>query len=88
MDLEEYIVQEFKKLASVSTATGPRRIIFTGHSMGSALACVTAYRIMERYPNDPDLKGNIYVITFGSPKFARKKFTEWIETNLPNNFIT
>ena len=61
-----------------------KRIVLTGHSMGAALCAMTAYQLIHRYPY---LRPRIIIVQFGSPKYGRKKFVQWLNTHLPKQII-
>eukprot|EP00005_Dracoamoeba_jomungandri_P005406 CAMPEP_0174256182 /NCGR_PEP_ID=MMETSP0439-20130205/5444_1 /TAXON_ID=0 /ORGANISM="Stereomyxa ramosa, Strain Chinc5" /LENGTH=1467 /DNA_ID=CAMNT_0015338689 /DNA_START=187 /DNA_END=4587 /DNA_ORIENTATION=+ len=61
-----------------------KRIVFTGHSMGAALAAITAYQLITRYPA---FKDRLFIIQFGSPKYARKAFYHWLNDNLQDHLL-
>ena len=45
-------------------------IVFTGHSLGGAIATLFAYEMKKQQ------ESNIYLITFGSPRVGNKEFVE------------
>jgi hypothetical protein len=61
-----------------------KRVIFTGHSMGACLAAATAYQLIQRYPG---FKLRLYLVLFGSPRWARKPFYKWLNKNLRNRIM-
>lgn len=61
-----------------------RRIIFTGHSMGGALAAYEAFRLVTRYPH---LKQRLFVVIMGAPKFCRYVFAKWFEKEMEGRII-
>lgn len=106
-------------------ATSPRRLVFTGHSMGAALASFagtifvsvllaidivdaglsrlvvllylysgscfcnrTAYQLLVRYQaTEPELCASLMIVSFGSPKFARSSFANWIMARMSGRYI-
>ena len=63
---------------------GRKRVVFTGHSMGACLSSVLAYQIIKRYP---EFSERLLLIQFGSPNYARSKFTDWMNLNLKSRII-
>jgi len=61
-----------------------KRVVVTGHSMGAALAAVTAYQLANRYPQ---FKMRLYVVQLGAPKYARKLFSDWLTQELRGRLI-
>ena len=53
-------------------------------SMGAALAALTAYGLVNRYPH---FKDRLYIIFLGSPRFARKKFANWLNSELTGRIM-
>jgi hypothetical protein len=60
------------------------KIIFTGHSLGSALATITSLSYALEYPL---IKNNIYCITFGSPRVGNTKFVDLFNKCLNNDNV-
>ncbi len=52
--------------------------------MGAALAAMAAFQIVCRYPL---FKNRLYLIQFGAPRYARKRFAEWLNTQLEGRII-
>lgn len=97
LDLAEYIVGKAGKERMIPlhsllriysiTQTGPdpsKRVVFTGHSMGACLSAVLAYQIIMRYP---EFAKRLLLIQFGSPNYARDKFTQWCNLTLKSRII-
>ena len=42
MDFEDYIYKQYNEMKTMFPKTHPRRVIFTGHSMGCALAAIAS----------------------------------------------
>ena len=66
-----------------------KRVIFTGHSLGGAIAQIAALDIAMLFDIEID------VVTFGSPKVGTRSFTRLLEENVkitriahPKDFIT
>jgi len=78
MDLIDYIAQR-------AGQSMDKRIVLTGHSMGSALCAMTAYQLIHRYPA---LRHRIFIVQFGSPNYARKQFVRWLNTYLYKRVIS
>ena len=58
-----------------------KEIIFSGHSLGGALATVSALNYGCEYPNI-----NIDCITFGSPRVGDIKFAEYFDNIIDNSY--
>ncbi|ELR25727.1 lipase [Acanthamoeba castellanii str. Neff] len=56
-----------------------KRVVFTGHSMGAAIAAMVAYQAVVRYPV---FRMRLYLVLLGSPRFARRTFTAWLNSEL------
>lgn len=54
-------------------------MVFTGHSMGAAIAAMVAYQAVVRYPV---FRMRLYLVLLGSPRFARRTFTAWLNSEL------
>jgi predicted lipase len=54
------------------------KIIFTGHSLGGAMAVLCALNFKETY----NIVGDVY--TFGQPRVGNKKFADFLENKIPN----
>jgi len=61
-----------------------KRIVFTGHSMGAALAAMTAYQLVMR---EPTYKNRLYLVLMGAPRFARSNFCDWLHTELRHRIL-
>lgn len=61
-----------------------KRVVFTGHSMGAALAAMVAYQAVSRYPA---FRMRLYLVLLGSPRFARRSFCAWLNTELRNRIL-
>jgi uncharacterized protein (DUF433 family) len=53
-------------------------IIFTGHSLGGALATLNALEFKERHP-----KLNVQLITFASPRVGNQEFANYVNEQIP-----
>ena len=58
-----------------------KRIIITGHSLGAALAMLSALDINHNVPGK-----EIVCYTFGAPKVGNKEFVSSYNKNIPNTF--
>jgi predicted lipase len=57
------------------------KVIFTGHSLGGALATLAAPLFGEAYPTK-----SIECLTFGTPRVGDAKFVEWFNAKVDSNF--
>ena len=70
-ELEQYLITEKNK---------QKKIWFTGHSLGGALASIAAAELYEKI--------NIHnVQTFGQPRLGDASLTDFFETNYSNKFF-
>lgn len=83
---EKYGCDTIERIYSSYTGRdmGESKIVLLGHSMGGCLAAICAYQLIHRYPA---LADRIYIITLGSPLYARRGFASWLETNLPQRIV-
>jgi len=64
------------------------RIVFTGHSMGAALAMLTALDVATKYQNDDFVKkNNPIIITFAGPKLGNSEFNAAVNSFYPQDKI-
>jgi predicted lipase len=57
----------------------PRRVIFTGHSLGGALATLAAWDVSHVFQND------VKLVTFGAPHVGCERFVRECERELGDN---
>ena len=57
-------------------------LLFTGHSLGAALATFAAVDVKEEL----NPKGQAYFYTFGSPRTGNVAFTDYVAAQYPNYF--
>ena len=74
---EEMSAMVQNSLAKARKARPTAKIICTGHSLGAALAIVFAVRL---YENVPSLRGNIQLVTYGSPRVGNQAFVNYVNT--------
>jgi len=67
------------KVLDLVGANSNGKLFITGHSLGGALAHITAAYMADRYQNL-----QVQMINFGAPRFGNKAFKEWTENNLKN----
>ncbi|GLC58164.1 hypothetical protein PLESTB_001325800 [Pleodorina starrii] len=65
------------------TASTPTRVIFTGHSLGGAMATLAAYDLAAR-KTDGFFSGDVQLYTFGSPRVGNQAFMEAFNNMVPN----
>ena len=79
VDLPARIMSQWQQQLKEHAGVQRRRLVITGHSMGGAFACFTAYCLHTRYrESHPELVDGLLLLLIGSPKFARLRFTNWI----------
>ena len=63
------------------------KIVFTGHSLGAAVAALVCIRVLFDNRVKSDWKKNILCIGFGTPAFADTKFKDYVKkSECENNF--
>jgi len=88
IDLPARIVSQWQQQLLEHPSIERRRLVITGHSMGGAFACFTAYCIYVRYHESfPDLVNNTLLIILGAPKFSRLRFTNWINAHFAGRVL-
>ena len=66
----QYLESELDKaLSDYNNNDNEREVVFSGHSLGGALASIAALKYAKKYP---DLEVNC--VTFGSPRVESKAF--------------
>jgi Lipase (class 3) len=60
-----------------------RTIVFTGHSLGGAVATIAAAECAERFKKEGK---EIECHTFGSPRVGNKNFVKWFNKNIEKNW--
>ena len=68
------------KILNIAAKTESKKFIVSGHSLGSALATLTALDLASNYKYD------VSVVTFGSPRVGNKDFREVMEKYVPDNY--
>ena len=68
------------KILNIAARTESKKFILSGHSLGSALATLTALDLASNYKYD------VSVVTFGSPRVGNKDFREVMEKYVPDNY--
>jgi predicted lipase len=58
-----------------------KKILFTGHSLGAALASINAIYTAMMSLNIP-----LEVYNFGSPRFANENLAQFVMQNVPNHY--
>ena len=71
-------------VAHLKPAFGKKRLIFTGHSLGAALASLFVYRLTKDHE---ELKSSITLMTFACPPTGNKEFREHFN-DIDSNSIT
>ena len=71
-------------VAHLKPVLGKKKLIFTGHSLGAALACLFAYRLTKQFE---DLKSTITLVTFACPPVGSREFSEYFN-QLDSSTIT
>eukprot|EP00468_Gymnochlora_sp_CCMP2014_P005695 CAMPEP_0167750432 /NCGR_PEP_ID=MMETSP0110_2-20121227/5988_1 /TAXON_ID=629695 /ORGANISM="Gymnochlora sp., Strain CCMP2014" /LENGTH=683 /DNA_ID=CAMNT_0007635753 /DNA_START=1061 /DNA_END=3112 /DNA_ORIENTATION=+ len=81
--LSQYLNPEVEELGSAGECTERIPIIFTGHSLGGALAVLAALdiRTLKGPPQD-----RIGCITFGQPRVGNREFANFVEKMVPSFF--
>lgn len=55
---------------------------------GSCFCNRTAYQLLVRYQaTEPELCASLMIVSFGSPKFARSSFANWIMARMSGRYI-
>ncbi|ORX94831.1 alpha/beta-hydrolase [Basidiobolus meristosporus CBS 931.73] len=98
MSVEKKVRLELKNiLTALKNETGSYKLIFTGHSLGGAVASLSAMDVKRFYLNPksgkcfkPDLliidRSQIYLHTYGQPRTGNKEFSQLVyETFGKNN---
>ncbi|CEF68465.1 Lipase, class 3 family-containing protein [Strongyloides ratti] len=68
---------------NINAAPQNMKYIITGHSLGGALAVMTALKLVVTLTAKPE---DIQVITFGEPRIGDYQFAEFVQGNLPTLF--
>jgi hypothetical protein len=68
------------KILNIAAKTESKKFIISGHSLGSALATLTALDLASNYKYD------VSVVTFGSPRVGNKDFRKVMEQYVPDNY--
>uniref|UniRef100_A0A0N5BA86 Lipase_3 domain-containing protein n=1 Tax=Strongyloides papillosus TaxID=174720 RepID=A0A0N5BA86_STREA len=73
----------FNKFITNKIVNSPKttKYIVTGHSLGGALAVLTALKLVTTLTAKPE---DIHVITFGQPRIGDYQFSDFVQGNLPN----
>ncbi|KAK9760119.1 hypothetical protein K7432_016179 [Basidiobolus ranarum] len=67
------------------TANNKARIVFSGHSLGGAIAVVVALRVLTILGMDPNV---IHVYTFGTPPIGDDTFARYYDNHFRTNFTS
>lgn len=88
VDLPERIMNQWQQQQLEHPDVKKRRLVITGHSMGGAFACFAAFCLHARYrQTHPELVDGIVLVLIGSPKFARLRFTNWINAHFAGRVV-
>ena len=68
------------KILNIAAKTESKKFIVSGHSLGSALAALTALDLSSNYKYD------VSVVTFGSPRVGNKDYREVMEKYVPDHY--
>ena len=71
-------------LAQLKPILGKKKLIFTGHSLGAALASLLAYRLTKQFTH---LKSTVTLVTFACPPVGSREFCEYF-SELNSSTIT
>lgn len=74
-NLYDGVKKTIKHLMSDPTMDFGKRVYFTGHSQGGALAQVSGAYFAHQHPHI-----DVYVINFGAPRLGNKSFKAWAES--------
>ena len=67
-------------ILNIAARTESKKFIVSGHSLGSALAALTALDLSSNYKYD------VSVVTFGSPRVGNKDYRQVMEKYVPDNY--
>ena len=67
-------------ILNIAARTESKKFIVSGHSLGSALAALTALDLSSNYKYD------VSVVTFGSPRVGNKDYREVMEKYVPDHY--
>ena len=70
-----------KVLAEYNSSNNEREIVFSGHSLGGALATIAALKYAEQYP---ELEVNC--VTFGSPRVGNPIFAKYFDEYVNDSY--
>ena len=71
------------KILSLVSQISPKKIVVAGHSMGSALAVLTAVGLVL----ENSIDGNsITLYSFGGPRVGNQEFADFVDATLPSYF--
>lgn len=68
------------EIANRLKASGKKKVVITGHSLGGAVATIAALDIKYNNP-----ESSVDVVSFGSPRVGNKHFVASFNKRLPNN---
>ncbi|KAH6596445.1 hypothetical protein BASA50_005150 [Batrachochytrium salamandrivorans] len=80
---KNYLGVRSKVQAAIKVATDQypnNKVVFTGHSLGGALASIAAFDFI--YSNTPVNSNKVSVFTYGMPRIGNDKFAAWF-TKIP-----
>lgn len=61
-------------------------LVFTGHSMGGAVASLLMLRLLESHGPDSKYRHQLQCFTFGMPMFANPQLAEYLNTAYQGHF--
>jgi len=82
--IEEDLLNNLKSLTGMKDED--YQIIFTGHSIGGAVATIASFFYNKKYIKEYDFKAQNILITFGQPRVGSERFAKEI-TNIMNGQI-
>lgn len=72
---QDQFLTELKRLVNFFRERGEEvSVTTTGHSLGAALAYLTAYDAVQEFPDLP-----VTIVTFGGPRVGNNKFCDVLE---------
>lgn len=75
------IQDNIRNYISIPENTEKNKIVFSGHSLGGALATIAALYFSIKYPNL-----EISCLTFGSPRVGNSKFVQLFDSKVKHSF--
>lgn len=79
----EQFISLVDHIQSYVNDTTTKQIIFTGHSLGGALATIASLYFSIHHPT---IRTKIYCVTFGSPRVGTKKFKKIYNKHVINSY--